>query len=470
MSLSKFLVVFSGIFFVGSIPTFPALANTCLAEADALYVKNDRTAAEKRYRQCKKPLPEEKNTNTFFPTPITDPTQLNPSAQTLWQNSQTNSRAAVVPLQQLNQQHPEFTPTYINLAEVFQTTNQNQKALEVLEQAAIRFPHNADIAKARVQALRNNGNRLDASIAARLFAIVNPKHPQAKKFTKLADKHLRSFKKGIKTEYIAKGVGVTACKIFLGNLCGGGNTKQKVTATVEMARMIFDGESSMGKRFAQAIVKDNKKKGKFIEDPVINGYVTRVGNDIAALMGRDEFKYEFHVIENPSINAFALPGGKIFIHTGALLAAKSEAEIAGLLGHEIAHAVLSHGYRSFANKQFLSSLGNAAPGGNLARYGFRLLELNVSRNQERSADILGTRALAGYGYASDGLYNFFITLKKQNASRRKPPEYLSTHPATDTRLSYIRAIIQKNGYNRYGYEGIKEHSRIKKRVQKLISQ
>ncbi|MEO1560328.1 MAG: M48 family metalloprotease [Cyanobacteria bacterium J06632_19] len=447
----------------------PALANTCLIEADALYNKNERTAAEKRYRQCKKPFPEENNTKTFFPTPITDPSQLSPSGQALWENAQSNSKAAVVPLQQLNQQHPEFTPAYIKLAKALKDTDQKKEALEVLEQAAILFPKNADIANARVKALRKNGDRLDASIAARLFAIVNREHPKAKKFDKLADKYLRSFKKRIKNEYIAKGVGVTACKIFLGNICGGGSTTQKITATIEMARMIVEGESGMGKRFARAIVKDSKKKGKFIEDPVINGYINKVGKEIAALMGRDEFKYEFYVIEEPSINAFALPGGKVFIHTGALLAANSEAEIAGLIGHEVAHAVLSHGYRGFANKQFLDSLGNAAPGGNLAKLGFQLLELKTSRSQERSADILGTRALAGYGYASDGLYNFFVTLKNQNASRRKTPEYLSTHPATDTRLSYLRAIIQKNGYNRYAYEGVNEYNeKVKKRLQKLI--
>ncbi len=455
---------------LGVFPLFtPVLANTCLAEADALYNKNERPAAEKRYRQCKKPFPEEENnTNTFFPTPISDPSKLSPSGQTLWENAQGDSRTAVVPLEQLNQQHPEFTPAYISLAKALKDTDQNKKALEVLEQAATLFPNNADIAKARVKALRKNGKRLDASIAARLFAIVNPKHPQAKKFEKLADKYLRSFKRRIKNEYLAKGVGVTACKIFLPRLCGGGNTVQTVTATIQMARFLVEGESRMGKRFAQAIVEESRKKGLLIEDPLINGYVTRIGKDIAALMGRDEFTYEFYVIENPSINAFALPGGKVFIHTGALLAAESEAEIAGLIGHEVAHAVLSHGYRSYANREFLASLGNAAPGGNLSKLGFKLLELKTSRNQERSADILGTRALAGYGYAADGLYNFFLALKKQNASRRKPPEYLSTHPATTTRLSYLRAIIQKNGYNRYSYEGVTKYNEIKKRLQKLI--
>lgn len=101
-----------------------AHANTsCLAEADALYNKNERPAAEKRYRQCKKPFPEEENnTNTFFPTPISDPSKLSPSGQTLWENAQGDSRTAVVPLQQLNQQHP-----WLKLSKILTKTRKPSK-------------------------------------------------------------------------------------------------------------------------------------------------------------------------------------------------------------------------------------------------------------------------------------------------------------------------------------------------------
>ena len=180
-------------------------------------------------------------------------------------------------------------------------------------------------------------------------------------------------------------------------------------------------------------------------------------------MGRDEFDYEFHVIKNDSINAFALPGGKVFINTGAILAAQSEADLAGLIGHEVAHAVLSHGYQRLATDGLLSMVERAVPLGNL----IRLASLDSNRDREKQPDILGTRAVAGYGYAADGLRDFFVTLNEQSGSSQ--PEYLSTHPATANRINYLEALIQQNGYNRYAFEGVEEHARIQQRLRELLS-
>lgn len=115
-------------------------------------------------------------------------------------------------------------------------------------------------------------------------------------------------------------------------------------------------------------------------------------------MGRD-FEYEYYVVKDPNINAFALPGGKIVVNTGAIMAADSEAEIAGLLGHEIAHAVLSHGFLKVARANFLNSSGQLLGSVQELQQGVpfitrmsALVNLAYSREAETQSDILGTSA------------------------------------------------------------------------------
>ena len=437
-----------------------ALSQDChsiLVKADNLYVSQERATAEELYRQCKKPFDDNESV-AFFPDAIADASQLSPGGQKLWQLAQEGleqnlDSKVTVALGQLNERHPEFIPAYILRAERSKDSNQ-EEYLSTLEKASLRFPHNVDIARTRVSALREAGERLDASITARLFSIINEQHPDAEEFKKIADDDLKAFRNGIKRQYL--GISVIG---GIGNVLLGRRDRALANAlnSAGLAKMMFDGEAKMGLRLAASQIEKNE----LIEDPVVVEYVNRIGEDMAQLMGRDEFDYEFYVIDDDSLNAFALPGGKVFINKGAIMAANSEAELAGVIAHETAHAVLSHGYQQISRKNLLASMSKAIPIGNIAGYAV----LGMSRDQERDADILATRALAGYGYAADGLHNWFATLNQQSGSRQ--PEYLSTHPATDTRLQYLRALIQQNGYNRYSYEGVKEHSLIKKRLQEM---
>ena len=127
-------------------------------------------------------------------------------------------------------------------------------------------------------------------------------------------------------------------------------------------------------------------------------------------------------------------------------------------------AVLSHGYQRLATDGLLSIVNQAVPFGNL----IGLVSLESNRDREKQADILGMRAVAGYGYAADGLQDFFGVLNEQSNSAQ--PEYLSTHPATPNRISYLEALIQQNGYNRYAFEGVEKHARIQQRVRELLDQ
>ena len=435
---------------------------TTFAEADKLYADGDRAAAEQLYQQCKQPLASQ-NLTTYFPEPVTDPAQLRPAGQVYWrevqgglENDQENR--IFVSLDLLIQEYPDFVPAYGAMAEALQRYGRETEALEALEKAATLFPYDADIARARATALRNAGKPLEASMANRLFAIVNPDAPGHEEFIAMADEDLDTFKSDLRGQYLSTGIaGAIGGVIF-----GGGNTVDNIMNSVSLATMLFEGEDTTGTRLAAATIEEAEGQNALIDDPVVLDYIDTIGQDIAKQMGRDEFDYEFRVIADDSLNAFALPGGKVFINTGAILATKSEADLAGLIGHEVAHAVLSHGYQRLATNGLLNAVNQAIPLGNLAG----MASLDFSRENEKQADILGTRAVAGYGYAADGLRDFFVTLNERVGASQ--PEYLSTHPAPSSRISYLEALIQQNGYNRYSFEGVEEHARIQQRIVELL--
>lgn len=432
-----------------------------LSEADQLYGRGDRLGAEQLYRQCKQPFTQQDLT-TYFPEAITDPEQLSAKGQIYWrevqQRLESNRESQMfVPLDLLIEESPEFAPAYAALADALQRSDRESEAIEALEQAATLFPYDADIAEARAIALMDAGKPLEASMATRLFAIVNPDSPKRDLFISMADDNLDRFKSDVKQEYLSTGIFGAVLNIFT----GGGDLFSNAVDSASFAYMLSQGEEATGSQMAAATLASAASTNTLIDDPVVLEYVNTIGQDIAKQMGRDEFEYEFHVIQDDSVNAFALPGGKVFVNTGAILAAQSEADLAGLIGHEVAHAVLSHGYQGLATDGLLSVVNQAIPLGNL----ITLASLDINRDQEKQADILGTRAVAGYGYAADGLRDFFVSLNEQSSSSQ--PEYLSTHPATTNRISYLEALIQQNGYNRYAFEGVEEHARIQQRIREL---
>ncbi len=429
-----------------------------LAEADRLYLQGNRAAAEELYRQVKPPFPNA-NAVRDIPDPIDDPAALSTAGQAQWEAAQQalkskDEEAAIESLQQLVQTHPEFVPGYLLLAQTLQEENQEEEAIALLDQAVTLYPFSAELVRAQVSTLRADNQRLEASIAARQFAIVYPDHPQADEFTQLAEEHLTSFHNKLKERMILRGLaGVVANQLITGN------AQSSAVQAIQLAALMLQGESSLGAQVADA----TKQQLTLVEDPQIVNYITEIGQEVAGLMGRDEFEYEFYVIKDDAINAFALPGGKVFVNTGAIMAAKSKAELAGLMGHEVAHAVLSHGFQRIVTNNLLANLGQAIPFGDLVA---TLASLDYSRQSERQSDILGTRVVSSAGYAADGLHNFFVTLKEQE--RQSPPPYLSTHPATADRISYIEALIQRNGYNRYAFEGVTQHAEIQGRVKELV--
>ena len=191
--------------------------------------------------------------------------------------------------------------------------------------------------------------------------------------------------------------------------------------------------------------------------------VKRVGNKISAAVtqymnanGYAEqikgYKWEFNLIESPEINAWCMPGGKVAIYTGILPVTKDEAGLATVMGHEIAHAIAQHSVER-ASKMLTAQLGGAAVGvlasgqsegtqstvnqlfGIGAQAGYVLPN---SRNQELEADRLGLSFMAMAGYNPNTAVSFWQRMAKAGEGSQKPPEFLSTHPADDTRIARIQ--------------------------------
>jgi predicted Zn-dependent protease len=388
-------------------------------------------------------------------------TEASPAAQVYWREYQAGleknlETRILVPLQLLTTKHPEFIPGHIAYAEALETYDRQEEALAALEQAVMIYPDEPQLMLARIRKLGEAGHWLESSIAAREFALLNPDHEYADEFLEVADQNLAKFKDDIRAQLrdksITSAIVGAAGYALTGSLIGPLNSVQSLA-------LIAQGESVVGEKAATSA----QRQLELIEDPLVLDYVREVGQKLAAVSGRDEFNYEFYVIAEEEINAFALPGGKIFINAGAIAKTNSEAELAGLLAHEISHAVFSHGFQLVTQSVLNTNLFQFLPFGGTAA---NLFTLDYSRDMERQADMLGTRILTSSGYAADGLYNLMVTMDKQQ--KQSPPEWMSTHPGTSDRIAYIDNYINEQGYNRYAYEGVEKHLEVKQRILELM--
>lgn len=176
--------------------------------------------------------------------------------------------------------------------------------------------------------------------------------------------------------------------------------------------------------------------------------VRRLG---ARLTAGSRFQYEFHVADNPAINAFALPGGVIVVHAGLIRAAGRPEELAGVLAHEVQHVELRHSLKSVVKETGLRGLWAAVSGdlaGSLAgQAAVKLSALRFSREAEREADVRGFEALVAQDIDPQGMVDFFGTMgRKAGAS---PPAWLSTHPASEARQQQLRAMRQALGQREF---------------------
>ncbi|HET7437291.1 MAG TPA: M48 family metallopeptidase [Thermoanaerobaculia bacterium] len=186
-----------------------------------------------------------------------------------------------------------------------------------------------------------------------------------------------------------------------------------------------------------------------MNDAQVNAYVNRIGARLARNAGGPNFPYQFKVVNASDINAFALPGGPIYVNRGVIDSARNEGEVAGVLAHEIAHVALRHGThqasKAYAAQAGLSILGGILGGkvGNntaqvlnvIGGVGLNAVFLKFGRDLETQADVRGAQILAASGYAPADMVSFFHTL--ETVDKSKKTNWLSDHPAPPDRIARI---------------------------------
>jgi predicted Zn-dependent protease len=186
-----------------------------------------------------------------------------------------------------------------------------------------------------------------------------------------------------------------------------------------------------------------------VRDADVEAYVNRIGQKLARNAGGPGFQYRFKVVNDSQINAFALPGGYIYLNRGIIENAQSEGEVAGVLAHEIAHVALRHGTHQAskaqatnAGLQVLGGILSGRVGNNTAQVlniaggvGVNALFLKFTRQLETQADVRGAQILAASGYSPSDMSSFFHQLERVDRSKRTT--WLSHHPAPPDRIARI---------------------------------
>lgn len=206
------------------------------------------------------------------------------------------------------------------------------------------------------------------------------------------------------------------------------------------------------KMMGEAVVRNIRRAGKLVDDPLLTEYINNLGNKLVSVSDNHHYQFKFFIVDEKSINAFALPGGFIGVHYGLILASRNESELASVLAHEIAHVTQRHHARAYdlgktyetpvlaaliaaiilgANGNELGQAALASIAGGTAQ-----LAVNFTRRNEKEADRLGITMLNKAGYDAHSMATFFEQM--YNESRlygSQGPEFLRTHPVSQNRMA-----------------------------------
>lgn len=195
-----------------------------------------------------------------------------------------------------------------------------------------------------------------------------------------------------------------------------------------------------------------QQSGGIYPDPQIQQYVNGVGMMMARYAGRPNLQWQFRVVNSNSVNAFAVPGGYIYITQGLLFRLRNEAQLAGVLGHEAGHIEHRHSVKQIEKGRWAQGLtlvagvAGAIFGvggvGDLTGLAASLSLMKYGRDQERQADFAGLQYMTAAGYNPAGLVQMMEVLKA-SSGKRGGPEFLSTHPDPGNRLEYLGKAIQQ---------------------------
>lgn len=231
-------------------------------------------------------------------------------------------------------------------------------------------------------------------------------------------------------------------------------------------------------KYGAEAAREVEREARLYHDGEIADYVERVGRRLVANLPerhrREQFRYTFRVVEDRDANAFALPGGHVYVNSGLVETARSEGELAGVLAHEISHVALRHGTAS-ASKALLAQLGVALLGEviggkkgeaiQLGAYaGAALYLMKFSRDYERQADILGAQIMAGAGYDPREMSRLFRRLEGEGGGGL--PQWLSDHPDLEKRALRVEEEAALLPPPR-AVAGLDDFERIRERVRSM---
>ena len=210
------------------------------------------------------------------------------------------------------------------------------------------------------------------------------------------------------------------------------------------------GERELGRRF----LLEARSQLPLADDPALTEWVERLGMRLVDELGPQEFDYRFFVVESPTLNAFAVPGGYIFLFTGLIARASNEDEVAGVLGHEIGHVNAHHVVRlqqagtvwsaAALLGMLLAAVNPVLAAGALAAA--QTAQLKYSRDFEQEADYLGLRTTTEAGYDPHALTSFFKQLLvEQRVNPTGVPPYMLSHPITEERVANAESVIRSRG-------------------------
>lgn len=208
-------------------------------------------------------------------------------------------------------------------------------------------------------------------------------------------------------------------------------------------------------QLGRAVSRQVERQMPLLNDRRVDDYLNDLGQRLAAVAPGPKFHYEFHCLNSREINAFALPGGFVFVYRGAIETAVNEAQLAGIIAHEISHAALRHGTNQATKAEIwgaVGAIGGAFAGGSAAGIASQIggnLAINAtllkySRTAESQADVVGTQILRDAGYDDRALGQFFEQLDA-DAKGKKPVEFFADHPNYEHRLDRINEEVDKMG-------------------------
>ncbi|MHB8763935.1 MAG: M48 family metalloprotease, partial [Deferrisomatales bacterium] len=206
------------------------------------------------------------------------------------------------------------------------------------------------------------------------------------------------------------------------------------------------------RQVGREVVAEVRRQFRVLDEPYLRVYLDGIGDRVARTLGSREFEHDFQVVADPRINAFAVPGGYIFVTSQTVLACGDESELAGVIAHEMGHVEGRHIAHRLQKSTAvnLATLGAVLAGAFLAKdpkagaaltsfavAGAQTKMLQYSREDEEDADRRGVRALQDAGYDGWGIVRFMETIRRESPTPEGVPAYLFTHPLPENRASYL---------------------------------